>query len=104
MIEYNQIQTNTMEYVMSKLTSVWLEDEVAERLDKLATALDRPRTWVIAEAVARYVDQETWEIEAIAEARRRYESGEAKTYSHEEVFSVVEELIRSRIGDAPPLA
>ena len=45
--------------------SVRLEPALQEKLGALATALDRPRSWVIEQAVAAYVEQQAWQLAAI---------------------------------------
>ena len=44
---------------MVKVTSLQLSEELAARLERLAVSLDRPRAWIIEQAVARYVEQES---------------------------------------------
>jgi predicted transcriptional regulator len=41
-------------------TSIRLDDALAQQLDALATAVDRPRTWLIEQAIRRYVEEEAW--------------------------------------------
>lgn len=67
---------------MPKLTSVRLSDELASRLAQLAEALDRPRSWLMEQAIARYVDEEAWQVAAITEALDDYQKGGAKLTPH----------------------
>ncbi len=48
--------------------SVRLPEETKEKIDALAKALGRPRNYVIAEAVERYIKEEAWQIEEIQAA------------------------------------
>lgn len=80
---------------MSKVTSVRLDDGLCARLERLATLMDRPRTWVIAQAIARYVEDELPEVEAITEAGEEYHSGRAELVPHEEVMRKLDERLRS---------
>jgi predicted transcriptional regulator len=89
---------------MSKMTSVRLNDGLAIKLDALAALLDRPRAWVIEQAIARYVEEETPEVTAIAEALAEYESGNAHFSSHEDVMRRMDEKLRAAIPDATPVA
>jgi RHH-type rel operon transcriptional repressor/antitoxin RelB len=41
-------------------TTIRFEDDVMARLDAVAHALGRSRTWVIKDAVQRYLEQEEW--------------------------------------------
>jgi predicted transcriptional regulator len=89
---------------MTRVTSIRLSDDLAGRLDQLAATLDRPRTWLIEQAVARYVDEEAWQIAAIAEALAEYRRGGATLSPHDELMGRLEARIRATTGDADPLA
>jgi predicted transcriptional regulator len=89
---------------MPKVTSIRLSDELISRLDQLADALDRPRSWLIEQAVARYLDEEAWQVAAITEALDEYRRGEARLTPHEQVMADLQQQIRTRIGDADRLA
>ena len=89
---------------MAKVTSVRLSDELAARLDQLAAALDRPKAWLIEQAIARYVEQEAWQVQAIADALGDYRQGKATVRPHDEVMGRLEQRIREQTHDADPLA
>ena len=89
---------------MSRITSVRLGDDLAARLDNLAASLDRPKAWVIEQAIARYVEQEAWQLEAIAEALTEYRQGNSTVRPHKEVMAQLEAKIRQQSGDADTLA
>ena len=89
---------------MGKVTSVRLSDELAARLDQLAASLDRPRAWVIEQALARYVDEEAWQVQAVADALAAYERGGTSVRSHSEVMQRLEARLRAQTEDASPLA
>lgn len=89
---------------MSKSTTVRLQEDLVDKLDRLAAALDRPRAWVIEQALSRYVEEEAWQVAAIQEASDQYRSGKAGVRTHEEVMQGLEERIRSRAGVERPLA
>lgn len=57
---------------MSKVTSVRLSEELADQLGRLAVALDRSKAWIIEQAVTRYIEDEAWQVQAIAEAMAEY--------------------------------
>ena len=42
----------------SKVTSVRLDDETLARVGQMAEAMDRPRAWLMAEAIKQYVTRE----------------------------------------------
>jgi len=45
-----------------KATSIRLDDETLARVSQMAEAMDRPRAWLMAEAVKQYVAREDWFI------------------------------------------
>ena len=89
---------------MTKVTSIRLSDDVVARLDQLAAAVDRPRAWLIEQAIARYVDEEAWQVAAIREALADYDAGTARLVPHEDVVKRLDEKIRAKLGDADSLA
>src|SRR4051812_5835691 len=94
----------TLDGSMAKVTSVRLSDDVAAKLDDLATAVDRPRSWLIEQAIARYLEEEAWQVAAIREALADYEAGTATLVPHEDVVKRLDERIRAKLGDADSLA
>lgn len=47
--------------------SVRVAPALRQKLDRVAAALDRPRSWVVARALESYVEQQAWQV---AEIRR----------------------------------
>ncbi|MCC8193440.1 MAG: ribbon-helix-helix domain-containing protein [Deltaproteobacteria bacterium] len=45
---------------MQPVTTVRFDPEIREQLDKMAELMDRPRAWIIREAVAQYLEREAW--------------------------------------------
>jgi predicted transcriptional regulator len=88
---------------MSKVTSIRLSDELASQLDQLAASLDRSRSWLIEQAIARYVDEEAWQVAAIKEALTEYQEGRTTHRSHDEVMADIKAKIEARMKDAGPL-
>ena len=41
-----------------KVTSVRLDEETLQQVDQLAKAMDRPRAWLMAQAIRQYVERE----------------------------------------------
>lgn len=89
---------------MTKVTSIRLADDLVAKLDQLAASVDRPRTWVIEQAIARYVEEEAWQVAAIEEALADYRAGTARLVPHEHVMQHLDEKIRAKLGDVDPLA
>ena len=48
-----------------KTTSVRLDEEVLERVGRMADAMDRPRAWLMAHAIKKFVEQEEWFIREV---------------------------------------
>ena len=48
-----------------KATSVRLDDETLIRVGQMAQAMDRPRAWLMAEAIKQYVAREEWFIHQV---------------------------------------
>ena len=53
-----------------------LAEETAERLDRLAAATKRSRSWLVEQAVAAYLDDQAWQVEAIREGLAQADAGE----------------------------
>ena len=84
---------------MGKAISVRLADDLLTQLDQLAANLDRPRSWVIEQAIARYVEEEGPQVAAIAAALAEYRSGNAVLIPHEVVMRELDQRIRARTGE-----
>ena len=86
---------------MSRVTSVRLSEELASRVEGLAAALDHPKGWVIEQAVARYVEQEAWQVQAIKEAVDAYHEEKATGHvagrDFDEVMSELDAKIRAKL-------
>lgn len=87
---------------MAKVTSVRLDDQLIQKLDELAAAVDRPRAWVIEQAITRYVEQEAWQVAAIRDALDEYHEGKSRLTPHEEVMRGIDQRLR-RAGLERPL-
>jgi len=83
---------------MAKVTTVRLNEELAEQLDALAASLDRPRSWVIEQAIARYLQEQAWQIQAIEEALDDLNSGQAELVPHEQVMQGLEAQLKAKLG------
>lgn len=68
---------------MQPVTTVRFDPEIREQLDKMAERMDRPRAWIIKQAVAQYLERETWHL---AEVQKGMDDAEAgRLISHEEI-------------------
>ncbi|ETW99517.1 MAG: hypothetical protein ETSY1_14760 [Candidatus Entotheonella factor] len=80
--------------------TVRLEPETVKRLDQLAQAMDRDRSWVVCHAIERYVEDEAWQVEAIRKAVEKVKSGKAKFIPHDEVFAKLKAKVQQRLEQA----
>ena len=58
-----------------KATSVRLDDETLTRVGQMAEAMDRPRAWLMAEAIKQYVAREEWFIREIEKGMKAADEG-----------------------------
>lgn len=71
--------------------------ETAKRLDALAEATDRPRSWLLEQALESYLEVQAWQVEHIRQGLAELEAGQG--IPHEEVvrrFSPGREAGRKR--------
>jgi len=59
--------------------STRLDPEVAQKLDLLAKATARSKSFLVAEAVQAYLENQTWQIEAIQEGITEADRGHFRT-------------------------
>ncbi len=67
--------------------SVRLHPELSEQVTAIAAALDRPKSWVIEQAVKDYVALQAWQLAAIGEGIRAADEG--RLVAHEDVVAWV---------------
>lgn len=65
-----------MGYAMSTTMTVRLEDEVKERLDHLAEATQRSKSFLAAEAIREFVENNEWQIGEIHAALQEAHAGD----------------------------
>jgi len=68
---------------MQPATTVRFTPEIREQLDKVAEQMDRPRAWIIKEAVAQYLERETWYLAEVQKGIDDMEAG--REISHSEM-------------------
>lgn len=59
----------------STLISVRVSAEIAQRLEKLAEATDRSKSWVAAQAIEEFLALHEWQVKAIQEGVEEADSG-----------------------------
>jgi predicted transcriptional regulator len=71
--------------------SIRLPADVIETLDKIAAALERPRSWVILRAIRQYLADEGQEVLDVREGIAEAERGEV--FDFDEVMAELDEII-----------
>lgn len=71
---------------MSTTMTIRLEDEVKDRLESLADATNRSRSFLAAEAIREYVENNEWQVSETRAALKEADAGDFA--SDEEVASV----------------
>jgi predicted transcriptional regulator len=74
-----------MEVLFMKTTTVRLDDKMLDRVDGLAKALSRSRSWVINSAIERFLEYEEWFVLEVKDGLAEVEKGEVA--DHEEVIA-----------------
>jgi predicted transcriptional regulator len=59
--------------------TIRVSSELQDRLDAIADAIDRPRSWVVNRALEAFVDSEAWQIEEIKRGLAEADAGEFAT-------------------------
>ena len=62
-----------------KTTTVRMDDLLMQRVDGIAKSLHRPRAWIIAQALERFVSYEEWYIQEVRAGLDEAERGEVAT-------------------------
>ncbi|MGP0082477.1 MAG: CopG family ribbon-helix-helix protein [Steroidobacteraceae bacterium] len=71
---------------MSEVLTIRVDRKTKRRLEKLATAMDRTRSYVAAEAIRAFVELNEWQIGEIKAALKEADAGDFA--SEDEVRSV----------------
>jgi RHH-type transcriptional regulator, rel operon repressor / antitoxin RelB len=61
---------------MSTTMTVRLEDEIKERLDRLAESTQRSKSFLAAEAIREFVENNEWQIAEIHQALAEADAGD----------------------------
>ena len=63
-----------------------LPEETREKLERLAAATNRPRTYHVTAALERYLDEEIWQIAHLQEGLADLDAG--RVIAHEDVMEL----------------
>jgi predicted transcriptional regulator len=64
-------------------TSIRLSDEARAKLAALAEATGRSQSWLLHDAINRYLEDEAWQVQAIEEGLQDAEAGNLVTMSED---------------------
>ncbi|MCK5069022.1 MAG: ribbon-helix-helix protein, CopG family [Desulfocapsa sp.] len=71
-----------------RATTIRMEDTVLDRLDSMAKSVNRSRTWVINQAVERFLSYEEWFVQEVQAGINDVANGEIASQENvEERFS-----------------
>jgi predicted transcriptional regulator len=62
-----------------KATTIRLNDDILGRIDGLANTLSRSRSWVITQAIERFLDYEEWFVREVKDGLDEIERGDIAT-------------------------
>ena len=62
-----------------KATTIRIHDNMLGRIDGLAKELSRSRSWVITQAIDRFLEYEEWFVQEVKEGLAEAERGELAT-------------------------
>lgn len=68
------------------------------KLDAIASATDRSRSYIVNEAIDYYLDLYEWQTRRIEERLEKAQGSDAQWISTEEVFDELEAMIKERLG------
>ncbi|MGB2817996.1 MAG: CopG family ribbon-helix-helix protein [Burkholderiaceae bacterium] len=61
---------------MSTTMTIRIEDEVKDRLDRLAESTQRSKSFLAAEAIREYVENNEWQVAEIRKALKEADAGD----------------------------
>jgi RHH-type rel operon transcriptional repressor/antitoxin RelB len=62
-----------------KATTVRIDDDMLGRIDCLANTLSRSRSWVINQAIERFIGYEEWFVQEVKDGLKEVEQGKMAT-------------------------
>ena len=62
-----------------KATTIRIDDDILGRVDGLANSLSRSRSWVINQAIERFLDYEEWFVQEVKEGLKEMARGDIAT-------------------------
>jgi RHH-type transcriptional regulator, rel operon repressor / antitoxin RelB len=74
---------------MSDTITIRLDTALKLKLEALAQSTQRSKSWLAAEAIAAYVDRESWQIQQIEAAVQQADNPDAEWIPHEAVSDLL---------------
>ncbi|WP_300463437.1 CopG family ribbon-helix-helix protein [Desulfobacula sp.] len=62
-----------------KATTIRIDDDMLGRIDCLANTLSRSRSWVINQAIERFISYEEWFVQEVKDGLEEIEQGKIAT-------------------------
>lgn len=72
---------------MSTTLTIRIDEKTKERLEHLAEATARTKSYLVTSAINGFIEANEWQIRAIKEAVKKADSPDAKFIDHEEVVA-----------------
>ena len=85
---------NTKYDMATHTASIRIDQEQLARLDRMAAALNRSRSWVVNQSIERYLDYEEWFGDAVAKGVEAADRGDL--VSHDQAMKAA----RGRVAKA----
>lgn len=80
----------------TEMLTLRIDEPLGRRLARLSKAMERSKSWVVADALEKYLDDNQWQVEAIEAGMAAADAGEV--VPHEEVKQWVKSLGKGRTG------
>lgn len=74
--------------------SVRLDPEKRKQLDSLAARMDRPRSYLVGQAIDQYLDYHAWKLQRVAEGAAAADRGEL--VDHGDLFGELRRRYRAK--------
>lgn len=62
-----------------KSTTIRINDNMLERIDGLAATLSRSRSWIINQAIERFIDYEEWFVQEVTDGLKEIDQDKIAT-------------------------
>lgn len=74
--------------------SVRIDPDKRARLDSLAARMDRPRSYLVSQAIDQFLDYHAWKADRVSEGAAAAERGE--TVEHDDLFEGLRDRYRAK--------